>query len=90
MMDNAFDRQMKRLNALREIIRINYPQLFEELVAKEEIWVWNGTCDLAKYQIWVDANIPLQSDDYASVTVYSLAYGKSIAEVVQFLSSQQK
>ena len=89
-MNNAFDKQMKRLTALREIIQINYPNLFDELIAKEEMWVWNGSIDIAKYQIWVESNIPLQIDDYASIAVYSLAYGKSIAEVVQFLSSQQK
>lgn len=89
-MNNALDKQMKRLTALREIIRINYPNLYDELIAEEEMWVWNGSIDIAKYQIWVESNIPLQIDDYASVAVYSLTYGKSIAEVVQFLSSQQK
>ncbi len=89
-MDTAFDKQMKRLTALREIIRINYPNLYDELIAKEEMWVWNGSNDIAKYQIWVESNIPLKIDDYASIAVYSLTYGKPIAEVVQFLSSQQK
>lgn len=89
-MDNIFDKQVKTLTALREFIRINYPALYDELKAKEELWGWNGSFSIAKYQIWIDENIPLQKDDYASIAVYSLAYGKSMEEIIQYLSSQQK
>lgn len=85
-MEDRFTKDVNKITAFRYIVMTNYPDLFEDLKRKEELWF---DLSITSYQNWLEKNIELNEEDLVSLTLYSIAFGKSIQEVKDFMNSKK-
>ncbi len=84
---NYFEHLISSITTLRELIRINYPEKFEELRQREDRWF---QISMSNYQTWIDENIELEKDNPVSIAIYSTAFGQTMEEVLAYLASKEQ
>ena len=84
---NYFEHLVNTIMTLREIIRVNYPEKYEELHQRENYWI---QISLSNYQTWVEENIELDKNNPISIAIYSTAFGQTMEEVLAYLASKEQ
>ena len=70
MNKEQFPEFQSRMDAMKEIIKLNNPEKFEELSKKDGFWA--PEIRPLKYSEWVNRNYEINPNDIVSLSVYSL------------------
>ncbi len=70
---------LSRMATMKEIIKLNNPEKYEELIKKE--MYWTPETRPSKYSDWVMQNYEFNPDDPLSICIYSLLMNVPMSQV---------
>ena len=75
-----------RMNAMKEVIKLNDPEKYEELSRKDGFWA--PEVRITRYSEWVNKNYDINPDNLVSLSVYSLLMGMPIEQLREKMISE--
>jgi len=76
---DEFQELKKRINAMKEIIKVNDPEGYEKLCDKD--YTWAPETKQERYADWLSYNYPVDPNNLFIVSIYSVFYNKPLAEM---------
>lgn len=70
MSKEEFMQFQSRMNAVKEIIKLNYPEKYESISKNDSFWA--PEIMPVEYSKWINQNIEINPDNAISLSIYSL------------------